>query len=98
MRGTPHMDTDGVQVNAANVVTMFVGYRSAFDDPRSPEAVTVGNGDAWVLSGGAIVKGTWERADDHAAFVFKDAAGKVIDLAPGRTWFELADPNTVDAA
>jgi hypothetical protein len=98
MRGAPHVDTDGVQVSAANVVAMFVAYRSAFDDPRSPEAVTVGTGEAWVLSGGAVVKGTWERADDHAPFVFKDASGKVIDLAPGRTWFELADPGKVEVA
>ena len=96
MRGAPHLDTEGVQVSAANVVAMVVPYRSAFDDPRSPEAVTIGTGEATVLSGGAMVKATWERADDHAPFVFKDAAGKAIDLAPGHTWFELVDPKTVD--
>ena len=97
MRGAPHEDTDGVRVSAANVIAMFVSYRSAFDDPRSPEAVTIGTGEAWVFSGGAMVKATWERPDDKSPFVFKDASGKAIDLAPGRTWFELADPGTVDA-
>ena len=32
-------------------------------DPISPEAVTVGQGEAWVLTDGGVVKGTWSRPD-----------------------------------
>ncbi len=92
--GTPHVDAAGVQVLATNVVMMFVSYKSAFDDPRSPEAVTVGKGDVWVLSNGVASGGTWERAKETDPFTFKDANGAAIKLTPGRTWVELAEPDS----
>ena len=61
--GTPHVDAEGVQVAPQNVVIMFVPYRKSAADPISPEAVTVGQGEAWVLTDGGVVKGTWSRPD-----------------------------------
>ena len=94
--GTPHVDAAGVRVAPANVVMMFVTYKSAFDDPRSPEAVTVGKGDVWVFTNGVRIAGTWERANETDPFMFKDAAGQPIKLTPGRTWVELAEDGSGD--
>ena len=89
--GTPHLDAAGVQVAPANVVMMYVNYTRAFDDPRSPEAVSVGKGEAWVLTNGVVVATTWSRATGTDPFVFSDAAGNPVKLTPGRTWVELAE-------
>ena len=51
--GTPHVDAAGVPVNAANVVVQFVPYTAELGRPRSPEADTVGEGDAWVFTDGS---------------------------------------------
>jgi hypothetical protein len=92
--GTPHVDAAGTQVAAANVVMMYVTYKSAFDDPRSPEAVTTGKGEVWVLVNGIASAGTWEREKPTDPFVFKDADGNLLKLNPGKTWVELAEPES----
>ena len=87
---TPHVDAKGVQIAPQNVVIMFVPYRKSAADPISPEAVTVGQGEAWVLTNGGVVKGTWSRPDPSKPAVLRDAGGQEIGLTPGRTWVELA--------
>src|SRR5207342_3095282 len=87
---TPHVDAKGVQIAPQNVVIMFVPYRKSAADPISPEAVTVGQGEAWVLTDGGVVKGTWSRPDPSKPAVLRDANGQEIGLTPGRTWVELA--------
>jgi hypothetical protein len=55
------------------------------------EAQLVGSGKVWVLTGGTVTTGTWQRSgpDDPGHLV--DAAGAPITLAPGSTWVELPD-------
>ncbi len=91
--GDQHMDASGAPVTAHNVVVQLVDYRSSPADRRSPEAVTVGTGFAWVFSGGRVTPGTWSRPDPSRPAVFSDAQGKPIVLTPGRTWVELAETN-----
>lgn len=93
-QGTPHVDADGVQVAPENVVFMFTQYRRAFDDPRSPESVSLGTGPAWVLTNGVVVPGTWTHGQDKDPFTFTDQGGNPIKLTPGRTWVELAEPDS----
>lgn len=88
--GEPHVDSDGEQLNAANVVVLFVNYRPSPADNRSPEAVTLGTGTAWVLVEGRWVEGTWTRNDRLAPIELSDTQGRTIGLTPGRTWVELA--------
>jgi hypothetical protein len=88
--GTKHLAADGVQVAPANVVILFVDYRQSPADAHSPEAVTVGAGDAWVLMGGKLVRGTWSRDKATAAFTLNDVKGQPIALPPGHTWIELS--------
>jgi hypothetical protein len=96
--GKPHDATDGL-VTTTNVVIMFTDYKTSPADPKSPEAQTVGTGEAWVLSAGKIVKGTWSRPDPSKPAALTAAAdGQPIALTPGRTWVELAKTDTATLA
>ena len=89
-----YIDAGGAQVVPANVIVQFSEYRdSGFVDvigSPSPEAVTVGEGEAWVFTGGKLVRGRWSRPEPGAVASYTDGAGAPIALAPGRTWIELA--------
>lgn len=78
------------QVSTDNVVVLYVVYKPSPADPKSPEAQTIGKGDAWVFTAGKAVKATWTRADRLQPFTLKDASGTLIALTPGRTFVELA--------
>jgi hypothetical protein len=87
--GSPHLGAEGERIDAANVVVLFVTYRASEADVRSPEAVTLGSGTVWVLSGGRWVEGTWSRTDRLQPIALADASGDEIELTPGRTWVQL---------
>jgi hypothetical protein len=87
----PHVDVGGVPISGTNVIFQFCDYRTSPADPGSPEAVTVGSGEAWIFSDGKLVKGTWERPDASVPATFADAAGEPVKITPGRTWIELAE-------
>jgi hypothetical protein len=97
-QGAPHVEASGARITATNVIVQFVDYREAgFRDVTgapSPEAVLLGEGEAWVLTGGTLVRGRWSRPDPAAVTTFTDGAGQPIALTPGRTWIELAPPGT----
>ncbi|MBA2438276.1 MAG: DUF3048 domain-containing protein [Acidimicrobiia bacterium] len=96
--GTPYVEESGARVEPANVVVQFTDYRSAgFVDvtgAASPEAVLVGEGEAWVLTGDKLIRGRWSRPDLGAGTAYTDSAGNLIELTPGRTWVELAPPGS----
>ena len=88
---TPHIDSTHGQIASTNVVVMSVPYGRSAIDASSPEALTVGAGDAWVFSDGQLVEGEWSRLSPEAAIQFQDDAGEPIALTPGNTWIELAN-------
>jgi hypothetical protein len=92
--GTPHMDALSGQVSTENVVVMYVDYQASAADERSPEAQTIGSGEALVFTGGVLVHGTWTRNDRLSAVVLHDDAGNALPLTPGRTFIELARVGT----
>lgn len=90
--GTPDKVADGPRVTASNVVVLSViiagtGLRDVLGND-SPQDLTVGHGTVWVYRDGRQVRGTWHRKSSKAPLRLK-AHGKVIRLAPGRTWVEL---------
>jgi hypothetical protein len=89
-RGGWHTDVDGTRVGAEDVVVLHVDYRQSPADPRSPEAVTVGSGRAALHRGGRTLTGTWSRADRFSPFTLLADDGRVLTLAPGTTFVELA--------
>ena len=92
--GRPHTVAGGGQLAPTNVVVMHIQYRSSgFVDTTgapSPEAVLEGNGEAWFLTGGKVVKGTWSHPGPNAPLVFVGPDGTPMKLQPGKTWIELA--------
>lgn len=85
------VDGAGAQVAPANVVIQFTPYGVSVADSRSPQALTVGEGDALVLTGGAAIPGRWIRPSAEVPAQLFDTAGQPILLAPGRTWVSLPE-------
>jgi hypothetical protein len=95
-KGTPHVDAAGTQIAPENVIVQFTPYvgsdvNDQFGNPI-PEAQLVGSGEAWVLTAGGIVTGTWHKPALDAVTTYVDIDGKPIGLTPGRTWVALAPP------
>lgn len=97
-RGTPHLDEAGVQVAPRNVIVQIVGYHANGDVDSTGgtvyEADQVGSGEAWLLTGGYLVEGSWSKPSPDAITTFTDRNHRPWRLNPGRTWVELAPPGT----
>lgn len=96
--GSPHLDGNGQPVRAANVILRITPYRdSGVRDSVGaivPEAEAVGDGDAWLLSGGRAQLGRWHKPSADAPTTYTDTAGAPLRLAPGPTWVEVLPPGT----
>jgi hypothetical protein len=86
-----HVHADGAPVAPVNVVVLDTPYRQSPVDDRSPEAVSVGTGRAWVFAEGRLRRGTWTRADRTDRWNLRDGNGAPITLSPGPTWVVLAE-------
>ena len=96
---TADVDLGGRQVAAKNVIIQFTRYQNVagIRDPSGapvPEAGLIGQGEAWLLCEGQIVKGTWTKTSSTAVTTYTDAAGTPFQLTPGQTWVELAPAGT----
>ena len=87
MEGSPHYDAATGQVATNNVVVLVMNYVQGVSD--SPDAQSVGYGEAHVFTGGIYVHGTWVRPDKFAPFSLTADDGTPIELSPGRTFVEL---------
>ena len=90
-RGAPLLDETGVQLAADNVLVLYVDYRMSDADLESPQAITTGSGDGWLLRDGTITGVTWSRpfiADRWS--LADDDTGDRVNLRTGRTWVALA--------
>ncbi len=93
MEGKPHSDALSGQVTTNNVVILNMKYVPGISD--SPDAQTIGTGEAFVMTGGNYIHGTWTRADIHAPITLTADDGSIIKLQPGRTFIELPRPGNV---
>ena len=89
--GTPHVDADDVLVAPQNVIVLFLSYVGAGADPRSPEAQTVGEGDAAYLTDGQLIVGRWKRDNPFFTFELTDQEGTPVKFTPGQTWIALPE-------
>lgn len=91
----------GGHLRTPNVVLQFVPYRDTqvhdASGAVSPEAIIEGEGEAWLLSGPAVVKGRWRRPGPSDVTQLVDASGAPMALEPGRTWVSLVPAGTVPA-
>ncbi|MGH9041402.1 MAG: DUF3048 domain-containing protein, partial [Acidimicrobiia bacterium] len=94
--GAAHVTASGARIAPHNLIVQFVSTRKLGNVDASGhavfESIVVGEGEAWVLSGGRVTKGRWSKADAKSPTRFTDAAGQPVKLAPGSTWVHLA-PN-----
>ena len=89
-RGRPHMDAaNNTQLSAKNVVVLITEYGQSAADSRSPEAHTVGGGEAFVYTNGRVIHGHWARPVVEKPGFLLDDANHAIKLSPGQTWIEL---------
>lgn len=93
--GQVHVDPAGLQLAPSNVVVLETDYVASDADRRSPEAVTLGSGAAWVFSAGRMIEGTWRREDRHQPWALTAADGTPIELGAGSTWIELPERGSV---
>jgi len=85
--GEPDVDENQQQLIARNVVVQMVDESSEYG--YVPHALVVGEGVAWISTGGKTVEATWTKTQPDAMTVFTLANGESVTLAPGRTWIEL---------
>ncbi len=88
-RGRPHMDAGGLRLSAQNVVVLVTPYGKSQADLRSPEALTVGGGEAYVYSNGKLMHGRWARPSESKPAALFDSTNQPVLLTPGQTWIEL---------
>lgn len=93
--GVPHLDDNAHVLAPQNVVVLVSPYVTSTADEQSPQAITVGQGPAMFLMGGAVVDGTWSRPDAASNWYFTDSAGGPIRMHRGQTWIELVPADSV---
>jgi hypothetical protein len=84
--GRPHTNAVGDQLAPENVVIMVADYTTSPADSASPELVSVGSGQLYVLTAGSVIEGTWTRETADQKPQLLDSAGNPIALTPGQTW------------
>jgi hypothetical protein len=92
--GKPHTVESGKRLGATTVVVQFVDYQESPGDTDAAGAPVsfvhvVGEGEAWILAEGRVVKGRWAKPASEAITSFKDAGGSEVALRPGAAWVEL---------
>ena len=94
--GSATVDTQGVRTSPATVIVQFTNYVPSAADSRSPEAISVGTGRAWVFTDGHVVEATWSRPRAADVTIYSDDQGRRISILPGRTWIELPRTNRAE--
>lgn len=92
--GSPSVDDHGEPVSAVNLIVQFVSYKTVTVQGSSsgalPTADVFGDGDAWIFSGGRLLKGRYSKPVSVDVTNFVDFTGVPIRVTPGRTWVMLA--------
>lgn len=91
INGKAHVDQgSGKQYTARNVVVLWakISRYTASHNSQLHEIQLVGSGRVSVFHDGQRYDGTWE-AGESSPPVLRSADGRVIALAPGKTWFQV---------
>lgn len=90
--GRPHVNKEnGAQIGRTSVIVLGTQYTKSGADARSPEAITTGSGQAWVLTGNTVTTGTWARETPTDTYDLRDGSGNPIGLLSGPVYVALAD-------
>ena len=85
----PHMQQDGKQISATNILILRARVRYHISD--DPETLLAGTKDGigYIATDGKYVEIRWSKADRRDAFHLTTLDGTPVYLAPGVTWVEL---------
>lgn len=90
-----HLQLDGQQVAAKNVVVMEVVHDLSFVDPKYgaiPKAKLENNsGIAHVFSDGYYIQAQWSKGASAEGIKLTTESGEELKLAVGNTWIEMMD-------
>jgi hypothetical protein len=82
----PDKERNGDIVTTNNVLILVMEYKAGLG---SPDAQSIGTGEAYLLTAGTVVHGTWSRDNNMSPFTLTSDAGETMLLTPGRTFIEL---------
>jgi|DEB0MinimDraft_10_1074344.scaffolds.fasta_scaffold00815_5 hypothetical protein len=85
-------DASGTRIAPATVIVQFINYTTSEADSRSPEAVTIGQGTAWIFTNGQVSEGTWSRGSASETTSYFASDGSPMKVIPGQIWVELPRP------
>jgi Protein of unknown function (DUF3048) N-terminal domain/Protein of unknown function (DUF3048) C-terminal domain len=91
--GVPDLAQSGARHTAVNVVVARVDID---ESPGVPRTELEGSGEAWIATGGEVLRGTWVKEGARAPLRLVSSTGSVLTLGPGNTWVELV-PNVTGA-
>lgn len=80
-------EMNGKQLAVSNVV--FKICHGEVREPKDKDYLAFGvhgGGDAYVFTGGRVIKGTWQRNSDYEPNLFLDEDGNEIIFNQGKTW------------
>ncbi|HBU07020.1 MAG TPA: hypothetical protein DEB09_02960 [Candidatus Magasanikbacteria bacterium] len=84
----PHVDQDGRQIVADNVIVQKVQAK-VLDEIGRQEITTVGKGDLLVFKNGEVITGYWQKNSSSSRTKFFDNNGEEIKLNSGKIWVEV---------
>ncbi len=86
--GAPHLDADGKQITARNVIVQYTK-TSLADSTGRLTMVTTGEGRALFFRDGSVIQGSWKKDQSGSRTRYVDASGNDIQLNRGTTWVEI---------
>lgn len=91
--GQPHKDlNNGTQLQAKNVVVLFMTERNANDGYENNLHLlygTKGTGRALIFLDGKKIDGTWSKKDRTSRTILEDSKGNEIKFNKGNVWLEV---------
>jgi len=86
--GELYEDVNENNLSVENVLIQFV-QTEILDNYGRLDIKTVSSGDARVLRGGEMIRGTWEKEDKNSRTRFFDSEENEVSLIPGKTWVQV---------
>ncbi len=88
INGEARTGDDGLPLSATTIIVQFVS-TTVLDEEGRREFDTVGSGQARVLFGGKMIRGTWKKPAVSSRTKFYTNGGGEVIFPPGKIWVEV---------
>jgi hypothetical protein len=88
MAGLAHRDLEGFQIKPTNLVAQVVNQGLSSDGIHMNVEI-IGSGEAYVFTGGKVIKGSWRKDDLNSRTKYFDSSGDEVEFNRGSTWVHL---------